>query len=361
MNASPRVESRPASIRWDFRRAAAAIVASQRRNHRPRRDPPAKYERKHHDTDDDAASDDGGCGEDEPLIELNHWTVERSLHPATARGADGDGGEVYLAHPPVVMTSCRGSTLDDDVVGVSSGDLVEEAALIEEFDVNTLEEDVESAVAVDCSRQAPPSSDAAGTTDGGTVSDCNCRSHYTEWSFTVVYHETWKVPTLYFTAAHPDGTPLRRSEVLDVLLDNSRNEVHPRDETDAEGAGCDGVSGGDGTEGRDEEELWEFVSQEEHPMTGRPAYFLHPCRTADRMELMLAPSLALPSADADCAANCSDKNGKEGTGLKAEGAGVKRAQQGVCCPLLSWMSMVLPVVGCKVSSDMFCQLRGEMR
>ena len=83
----------------------------------------------------------------------------------------------------------------------------------------------------------------------------------------------------------------------------------------------------------EEEALWEFVSREEHPATGRPAFFLHPCRTAELMRGMLA----------------ARRDSKDGEGDDEH------------CPLLSWMSVVLPTVGCKVSSRAFRRTLARMR
>jgi ubiquitin-like-conjugating enzyme ATG10 len=59
---------------------------------------------------------------------------------------------------------------------------------------------------------------------------------------------------------------------------------------------------------------WEFVSQEPHPQTGFPSYFLHPCQTAARMKLLRQ----------DQEQNGDDDNPKY---------------------LWAWMSMIFPAVG----------------
>jgi Autophagocytosis associated protein, active-site domain len=79
------------------------------------------------------------------------------------------------------------------------------------------------------------------------------------WTFSIVYSETYRVPVLYFHAEHRvSGEPCSRAQVLRYL------------------------SPGDMAA----EDSWEFVSQEPHPHTGFPSYFLHPCRTAERMTVL---------------------------------------------------------------------------
>lgn len=79
------------------------------------------------------------------------------------------------------------------------------------------------------------------------------------WNFSIVYSETYQVPVLYFHAQHTfSGEPCSRAQVLKYL--------------------SPGVTASN--------DSWEFVSQEPHPQTGFPSYFLHPCRTAVRMKLL---------------------------------------------------------------------------
>ena len=77
-----------------------------------------------------------------------------------------------------------------------------------------------------------------------------------EWNFSIVYNETWCTPVLFFQVAHVDGSKLSRNEVLEEL---------EWDETS---------------------DSWQFLSQEEHPVTGAPTYFLHPCHTWERLKIL---------------------------------------------------------------------------
>ena len=235
-------------IQWDFHRTARAFVASQRRQS----DPAAASSR----------------GTDSSLQELNHWMVKRCETAFASRRQEEDGEAVYLLHPPVMVHVAPTVSEEDDLT-----------AAAEDFN---FEEDE--------THYAHP----------------HCE--YAEFTFSVVFNDTWRVPTLYFTCYRGDGAPLRRREVLDILLRGQRS-ARSSDEDEA---------------------LWEFVSQEEHPVTGTPAYFLHPCRTADRMGELIK--------------------------LRHEVDEV-----GDSCPLLSWMSMVLPAVGCKVSSLVFCRTMDILR
>jgi len=129
--------------------------------------------------------------------------------------------------------------------------------------------------------------------------NCNPR-HVTEWTFSVVFHETWHVPTLYFQVHDIDGTPVNREEVVSLLLNATVANDSMTDE-----------------------QTWDFVSQEEHPMTGKPSFFLHPCQTAVKMALLLP-------------------------------------QSNHHCPLLSWLTMILPSVGCKISPIIYNEAQKMM-
>jgi Autophagocytosis associated protein, active-site domain len=99
------------------------------------------------------------------------------------------------------------------------------------------------------------------------------------WSFSVVYSDIWKAPVLYFTAdAADDGRPLSRSEILAVLLSPAPSSLpssschgddrHHQPPTDQKGS-------------------WDFVSCEEHPVSGQPSYFLHPCNYSQHLDDLL--------------------------------------------------------------------------
>jgi hypothetical protein len=111
-----------------------------------------------------------------------------------------------------------------------------------------------------------------------------------EWKFTVVYSHVWRIPVLYFQVYTSEGSLLSREEVLSLIL--------PDEST------------------LNSDESWTFLSHEEHPVTGMPSFFLHPCQTAARLGTLM---------------HTSDCRGNEGK------------------IMLCWLSMVLPSVGFRIS------------
>lgn len=71
------------------------------------------------------------------------------------------------------------------------------------------------------------------------------------WVFSITYNSTWHCPVLYFTVESATGF-LSRTEILQQL----------------------GVIDDDCS----------FVSAEEHPVTGTPTFFLHPCETTEMLK-----------------------------------------------------------------------------
>ena len=126
-----------------------------------------------------------------------------------------------------------------------------------------------------------------------------------EWDFTVVYSHVWAMPVLYFQVYKNDGKFMLREEVLRILYlttSKKHNDVMK-----------------DGSTNKDEEE-WNFVSQEEHPITGRPAYFFHPCQTSSRMQLIF------PGKD--------------------------MMTSNPCKWIVTWLSLILPSTGFRISPQL---------
>jgi ubiquitin-like-conjugating enzyme ATG10 len=73
------------------------------------------------------------------------------------------------------------------------------------------------------------------------------------------------------------------------------------------------------------EDDWDFVSVDEHPVSRVPSFFLHPCRTEERM-MALSKAHDTPPA----------------------------------VRLLSWLSMILPSVGYSVPSSMFWSIKKKL-
>mmetsp|Transcript_9336 Transcript_9336/g.13957 ORF Transcript_9336/g.13957 Transcript_9336/m.13957 type:complete len:237 (+) Transcript_9336:121-831(+) len=123
-----------------------------------------------------------------------------------------------------------------------------------------------------------------------------------EWYFSVVHSHIWGIPILYFNVNSSQGQALSRNEVLHLLA--GRNNIFQCDE-------------------------WAFLSQEEHPLTGIPSFFLHPCETANRLNLIL-----------------------EGT--EAQGIERKNASGYI---ILTWLTMTLQAVGFRIDVAVIQQIQ----
>ena len=197
-------------------------------------------------------------------VHLTSWVIE------------AEGGTSYLTHPPVLI---RSEHRDGDCSRWTETEMISGEDKMMESSESNLELDESAAVYM--------------------YSDSN-QYNITEWNFSIVFHAIWRVPTLYFSVHDIDGIPTTRDAVISILLDNTTNESI--------------IS---------EEQTWDFVSQEEHPVTGKPSFFLHPCQTATKMEFILN-------------------------------------QPKHHSPLLSWMSMILPSVGCRISPIIFQQAQKQL-
>lgn len=74
----------------------------------------------------------------------------------------------------------------------------------------------------------------------------------------VVYSESYQVPVLYFNAFHSNGKLLSLEEIWNSVPGPFQERVR-----------LDG---------------WSTITQQEHPILGRPFFQLHPCHTADLMK-----------------------------------------------------------------------------
>jgi hypothetical protein len=115
----------------------------------------------------------------------------------------------------------------------------------------------------------------------------------TSWNLSIVYSHTYRVPVLYFSVQYLDGSPcLRDSLVAFIRQSHHQNRVV---------------------------DSWNIISAEQHPVTGLPSFFLHPCATSDWMKLLVAPG--------------HDDNS--------------------ILYLLSWMSMVLATIGLPIPARVY--------
>ena len=122
----------------------------------------------------------------------------------------------------------------------------------------------------------------------------------TDWYVSISYSHIWRVPVLHFTVQLPDGTPRSRQDVIADLLSYSADPDSSMNVTS------------------------DFVSIDEHPITGLPSYLLHPCQTTSLLETLGASSTSAASR------------------------------------LWSWMSMILPHVGILISPSTFCRIQKEL-
>lgn len=145
--------------------------------------------------------------------------------------------------------------------------------------------------------------DAFLCTDDSIISDCDSVSVTSLpkqlWSFSIAYSYTWRVPVMYFSVQLPDGTPCSRDEVIGNLRCFCNNNEIVNDS-------------------------WDFVSSDEHPVTGIPSFFLHPCRTSHILETL--------NASTTCSA----------------------------MRLWSWLSMISPTVGLSIAPKTFSLVKVQL-
>ena len=145
-----------------------------------------------------------------------------------------------------------------------------------------------------------------------------------EWTLSIVYSDTWSVPVLYFQVQYIDGKLLTREQVLKLLKKQNWNK--------GDGNGYDSGNiavGMDLNEDKNDDD-WNFISQEEHPVTGVPTFHFHPCQTSTRLHLIYR--------------NCG------------EIVNTNPAQW-----ILTWMSMILPAAGFRISTKTFASLSNTLK
>ncbi|XP_065922330.1 ubiquitin-like-conjugating enzyme ATG10 isoform X2 [Magallana gigas] len=78
------------------------------------------------------------------------------------------------------------------------------------------------------------------------------------YEYHILYSPSYGVPVLYFNAHTQGGKLLALEEIWKRVPDVYKERLS--------------------------EERWTFITQQEHPLLGRPFYYLHPCHTADLMK-----------------------------------------------------------------------------
>ena len=156
-----------------------------------------------------------------------------------------------------------------------------------------------------------PASDQISSSDSSTSKATGLL-----WRLSMVYSPTWMVPVLYFTVQNASsGSILSRPQVMDLIShkknDNSKgrgSSIHHDDDDSGD----------------------YFLSQEMHPVSGVPSFFLHPCQTATRMKELIHSS-----------SSSSQKNNHH---------------------LYLWtcLSLLLPTLGFEIPSTIFTAVQNEL-
>lgn len=222
-----------------------------------------------------------------PLI---HWELRC---PGSSEGCGEGTFPTYLYHPAVILeeASCDGD---------ANGSEIDE--LTQQYDEGANE------IASEYLEDDSVLVDAEG------LAKRPGRDRCFRVNFSIIFSETYAVPVLYFHAQDMNGSPHCRSKVLQWLAPFSQlGEKHRQGDLD-------------------EEASWEFVSQEQHPVTGIPSYFLHPCQTAERMALLTRIDPAFTTKTTTLVAKTEKKKPLD---------------------LWSWMSMILPAVRFAIPSKLF--------
>ena len=157
-----------------------------------------------------------------------------------------DQNDVYLSHPSVTVFSSGGIEEQKD-----PDELVEDDTIIVDDDQYII--------------QIPP---VKG--NNNDKKEDQQRQLATEWTFSIIYSYTYQVPVLYFMVQDDKGGLIGRRQLLEILRKEHEQSIFFSINNDFP----------------NENDTWDFVSQEEHPMTGLTSYFLHPCHSAQRMQLL---------------------------------------------------------------------------
>jgi len=164
-----------------------------------------------------------------------------------------DQNDVYLSHPSVTVFSSGGIEEKKENVNIDPDELIEDNTIIVDDDQYII--------------QIPP---VEG--NNNDKKEDQQRQLATEWTFSIIYSYTYQVPVLYFMVQDDKGGLIGRRQLLEILRKEHERSFFFSINNDFP----------------NENDTWDFVSQEEHPMTGLTSYFLHPCHSAQRMQLLNA-------------------------------------------------------------------------
>ena len=165
----------------------------------------------------------------------------------------------------------------------------------------------------DCSDPA----DAVQTqSDPASFSITHPRTVHLEYH--VVYGISYEVPILYFTASYDNGRQLPLEDTWCHLV----SHAHSSGETDR----------------------WGLVTQQEHPLLGRPFYHVHPCHTAEVMGNAVGRRNGVKSPRGEL----QDINGSLAAALTADDGTSLEPRRLRFNYLLIWLSTFGPLVGLEI-------------
>lgn len=153
-----------------------------------------------------------------------------------------------------------------------------------------------------------------------------------DWHLSILYSPVWQVPVLYFDVQKQESggnimeltTCTSRQDVLeDIIAMMKRTSVHPQGEEEKETENdCTILVFATVLD------LWDVCTFEEHPITGMPSLFLHPCQFEERLRHLLDARYPQPQEENECAS--LTKNG---------------ATSFVAIRIWTWLAMILPAMG----------------
>mmetsp|Transcript_57269 Transcript_57269/g.139639 ORF Transcript_57269/g.139639 Transcript_57269/m.139639 type:complete len:492 (+) Transcript_57269:82-1557(+) len=328
-------------------------------------------------------------------FQLKNWQIRRTRASSVGCGHNGSDASLsvlpsedestYLVHPPVLLVlvdvtttkkkktpassrrgggdSAGGDSLNqtkhiDDDVDVDDNRVVDNGGADEEPDIinrflEVGDDDVATLLEEDESNQIQyHHRRTSGTTDTAASS-----SRSTLWHFSIVYSDTYRVPVLYFhveryeqmmTHNESSSIILGRREVLDMLLKIQRERQQQQQQELSQQD--------DQPNDQPDDTTWEFISQEEHPITGFPSFFLHPCQSSDRMNLVLSSLLMTTSSSSSitCSNNSKNDNDDDNDNLSDSSSPSSPSY------LWTWMSMIFPAVGHPIPSTYFIKIQNRL-
>ncbi len=309
---------------------------------------------------------------------LHQWELRESF------------GMTYMIHPPIVMASYTSNSGDQCGRKDPTTHLQTEKGSCEEeyeYQYDDIEDWIDDSVHIPAGTyngsetNAPtyckPDTETSSEREWGNQN--NIHRQYIEWKFSAVYSHVWGVPVLYFEVHTTDGQSLLRDELLLHLnrLSSSPSPSPSRHSTNSSPMSTTQITTTNSVEHQEEscydgdgignEEDWTFVSHEEHPITGIPSYFLHPCQTSKRLHLVFDNNVAASHADKTTIKNMSEDESR--SDVKPTSTSKPQSEPTIRnkerrddpgCVILTWLSMILPAAGFRISTNVFQQIDSKL-